>query len=96
MSRLLLTLVGKTEVPVAHIRVVPPSESDGLLARLYDKYADDHGVVDNILSVHSLNPRSMEDHHRLYAWLMRGSSPLSKVQREMIALTVSAANQCFY
>jgi len=84
------------EVDVTRIRVVPASESDGLLARLYAKFGGDDCAVDNILAVHSLNPRSMEDHHRLYAWLMRGTSPLSRVQREMIAVTVSAANECFY
>ena len=51
---------------------------------------------DNIIRIHSLNPRSMRDHHQLYAHLMRGPSPLSRVQREMIAVTVSAANHCFY
>jgi alkylhydroperoxidase family enzyme len=52
--------------------------------------------VDNILRIHSLNPRSMRDHYALYAHLMRGPSPLSRVQREMIAVVVSAENDCFY
>lgn len=81
---------------MANIRVVPESDAKGLLAELYAKYGDDDGMLDNILAVHSLNPRSMEDHHRLYSWLMRGASPLSRMQREMIALTVSAVNGCFY
>jgi alkylhydroperoxidase family enzyme len=52
--------------------------------------------VDNILRIHSLNPPSMEHHVQLYAHLMRGPSPLSRIQREMIAVTVSVVNRCFY
>jgi uncharacterized peroxidase-related enzyme len=38
----------------------------------------------------------MGHHVTLYAHLMRGKSPLSRSQREMIAVTVSAENDCFY
>ena len=51
---------------------------------------------DNIIRIHSLNPASMAHHVTLYAHLMRGRSPLSRVQREMIAVAVSAANDCYY
>ncbi len=81
---------------MTRIRVVPESESSGHLAALYERFRAADGGIDHILALHSLNPRSMEDHHRLYAWLMRGPSPLSRIQREMIAVTVSAANDCFY
>ncbi len=81
---------------MAYIPYVPDSEADGLLAELYRRFAGPGGRVDNIIRIHSLNPRSMEDHVRLYAHLMRGPSPLSRVQREMIAVAVSAANDCFY
>lgn len=81
---------------MAHIPYVPDREAEGLLARLYEAYAGEQGTVDNILRIHSLNPRSMKDHMELYAHLMRGPSPLSRVQREMIAVAVSAWNECFY
>lgn len=81
---------------MAHIPYVPDAAAEGLLARLYERYRDEDGTVDNILRIHSLNPRSMEDHARLYGHLMRGPSPLSRVQREMIAVAVSAENDCFY
>ena len=81
---------------MAHIPYVPYDDASGLLAGLYEKYRDPRGGVANIIRIHSLNPRSMEDHHRLYAHLMRGRSPLTRVQREMIAVTVSAENDCFY
>ena len=81
---------------MAYIPYVPFDDADGLLAELYERLSTPEGGVDHILRIHSLNPRSMADHHRLYAHLMRGPSPLSRVQREMIAVAVSAANDCFY
>ena len=81
---------------MAHIRYASPPEAGAELAALLERYADAHGNVDNILRVHSLNPPSMEHHHQLYRHLMAGPSPLSKVQREMIAVTVSVENDCFY
>ena len=51
---------------------------------------------DNILRIHGVHPRIMRQHYELYAELMRGPSPLSRVQREMIAVAVSVANRCHY
>ncbi len=81
---------------MAYIPYVAYEEASGLLKELYSVYGEEGGVVDNILRIHSLNPRSMRDHVHLYAHLMRGRSPLSRIQREMLAVTVSAQNDCFY
>jgi alkylhydroperoxidase family enzyme len=81
---------------MAYIPCVSTEAADGVLARLYAKYTAPDGTIDNILSIHSLNPRSLQDHVELYAHLMRGPSPLTRAQREMLAVTVSAENDCFY
>jgi len=81
---------------MAFIPYVPYPEATGLLEELYRRYGGADGPIDNIVRIHSLNPRSMRDHMDLYSHLMRGSSPLSRAQREMIAVVVSAANDCFY
>ena len=81
---------------MAYIPYVPYDDAQGLLAELYSRYGGGQGRIDNILRIHSLNPRSMRDHLELYSHLMRGPSPLTRVQREMIAVAVSAANDCFY
>jgi len=78
------------------IRVVEPCEADGELARQYARIREVSGYVANILSVHSLNPGSLRSHFDLYRTLMFGQSELSRAQREMIAVVVSAANQCHY
>jgi alkylhydroperoxidase family enzyme len=51
---------------------------------------------DNILCIHGVHPRMMRLHYDLYLELMRGPGPLSRIQREMIAVAVSAANGCHY
>ncbi len=81
---------------MAHIRYVARADAGELLSELYDRYSDSSGRLDNILRIHSLNPPSMKHHYELYRHLMAGPSPLSRVQREMIAVAVSAENGCFY
>ncbi len=81
---------------MAHIRYTNPDEAGPKLSALYERYSDARGNLDNILRIHSLNPPSMEHHYDLYRHLMTGPSPLSRVEREMIAVTVSAVNDCFY
>ncbi len=63
-----------------------------------DRIADADRVPDrdNILRVHGVHPRAMRQHYDLYVELMHGPSPLSHVQREMLAVAVSAVNQCHY
>ena len=81
---------------MAWIRTIDEKDAEGKLARLYETYTEPWGGVDNIAKIHSLNPRSLEGHFSLYTTLMRGRSPLSRIQREMIAVTVSRANSCRY
>ena len=51
---------------------------------------------DNILRIHGVHSRTMRQHYELYRELMYGKSPLTRLQREMIAVVVSAANECHY
>lgn len=50
----------------------------------------------NIIASHSLNREAMLAHVRLYRTIMDGDSPLTRAEREAIAVTVSAANNCHY
>jgi alkylhydroperoxidase family enzyme len=81
---------------MAWIHMIPEAEATGRLKELYEKYTEPWGGVDNIIKIHSLNPRSMDAHFALYATVMRGRSDLTREQREMIALVSSVANQCHY
>ena len=81
---------------MAWIEMVPEEEAEGYLKELYAQYTEPWGGVDNIMKIHSLNPKSMKTHFDFYAHLMRGRSDLSKVQREMIAIVTSVTNHCHY
>lgn len=52
--------------------------------------------TDNILRIHGVHSRVMRLHHDFYIELMRRPGPLTRVQREMLATAVSAANGCHY
>ena len=51
---------------------------------------------DNIVRIHGVHSATIRLHYEIYRELMRGPGPLSRVQREMIAVTVSALNGCHY
>ncbi len=81
---------------MAWIRVIPPVEASGELAAHYKRMCEPDGTVDNILTIHSLNPASLRAHHDLYKVSMYGPSELSRAQREMVAVVVSVTNHCHY
>ncbi len=51
---------------------------------------------DNILRIHGVNPAVMRLHYELYVQLMHRPGPLSRWQRELLAVRVSALNECKY
>jgi alkylhydroperoxidase family enzyme len=51
---------------------------------------------DNILRIHGVHPAVMRQHYELYLQLMHRPGPLSRRQREMMAVRVSALNNCHY
>ena len=57
-----------------------------------DRVAD----PDNIIQIHAVHPAVMRQHWELYRELMHRPGPLSRGQREMIALRVSWINNCHY
>lgn len=54
------------------------------------------GRVDWIMRIHALDAGSLEAHSVLYRQAMKGTATLRKVDREMLALVVSQANDCHY
>jgi len=81
----------------AWIEVVPEDLAEGMLADLYDEHRSPQtGRVDNILKIHSLHPETLRDHAQLYRTLMYGPGHLSRPERELLGVVVSAANRCHY
>lgn len=52
--------------------------------------------MDNIIQIHSIHSQVMKQHYDMYLELMRKRSPLSRIQREEIAVVISAFNKCGY
>lgn len=79
-----------------YIRFVPEEEAEGELARLYEEARQRAGKVFHIVQAASLAPRQLRASMGIYREIMFGVSPLSRAQREMIAVAVSRANACHY
>ena len=72
---------------MAFIERVPATEIDPA-----DRVPDEDGII----QVHSVHSRVMRQHYDLYMELMHRPSPLSRMQRELIAVVASSINQCHY
>lgn len=51
---------------------------------------------DNIVQIHAVHPAVMQAHYALYRGVMHGPGPLSRREREILAVRVSALNHCRY
>lgn len=78
-------------VPVPSRETV--SEETG---RYWDLCEEKLGLVPNVIRAYSFDDDKLSAFSRMYNTLMLGPSGLSKLEREMIAVVVSAVNRCFY
>ena len=86
---------GQNAEGIAWIGHVDPASAEGKLAEAYQQI----GVRDRvaaILGVQSLHPAAMAAHSIHYREIMFGDTPLTRTEREAIAVVVSALNDCFY
>lgn len=76
---------------------VSPSQATGVLKRIYDAAVQRAGRVYNVIALQSRQPRILEASTQLYVRIMKGpGEPLTRAQREMIAVVVSRTNACAY
>lgn len=79
------------------IRTVRPDEAAGLLRQIYDAAIRRAGRVFNVVRLQSLRPKVLQASTQLYLELMHSpEGALTRAQREMIAVVVSATNGCHY
>ena len=78
------------------ITEISREQATGLLRRELDAAVERSGRVWNIVQVMSLNAPVLRATMSQYAAIMFGPSPLSRVQRELLATVVSAEVGCFY
>ena len=90
-------LTGVKRCTMARITVIPDDSWGAALGEMHPRLVDrTYGRVDNILAIHSLNPRSMAAHQGLYESAMASTATLRKAERELIALVLSLTNDCHY
>ena len=65
-------------------------------AKFFAICAEKLGLVPNVLRAYAHNIDKLNAFSAMYNDLMLGESGLSKLEREMIAVAVSAVNRCFY
>ena len=66
------------------------------LQQYFDICREKLGLVPNVLKSYALRPEKLRAFIALYNDLMLGDSGLSRLEREMVAVVVSAANRCYY
>lgn len=81
---------------MAYIRLVDLAAATGRLKKAYDAALARAGRVWNIVRTMSPNPPVLDASMDVYLAIMKGASPLTRVQRELLAVVVSRTNGCFY
>lgn len=79
-----------------HIHVHGIEETTGVARQEYEKAIRRAGRIWNIVAIQCQLPEVMRDSMRLYQSIMFGPSPLTRAQREMLAVVTSAHNECHY
>lgn len=81
---------------MARIKIIDYTEAEGRLKEIYDQLIGSRKKLADVHKIQSLRPESIIKHMDLYMEIMFSKSTLTRAEREMIAVVVSVANQCFY
>lgn len=81
---------------MTYIRVVDEHEATGELKAAYAHVRASRESIGNVWKAESLHPEAMRRHHDLYSELFFGKGGLSRRERDIMAVAVSAANRCEY
>jgi uncharacterized peroxidase-related enzyme len=75
---------------------LPTAELSPAMRGYFVKCAEKLGFVPNVLTAYAFDMVKLEAFVAMYNDLMLAPSGLSKLEREMIAVAVSAENRCYY
>ena len=81
---------------MARIKTIGQKEAGGRLKEIYDDLIQKRGKLADVHTIQSLRPESIKAHMDLYLEIMFSRSELSRSEREMMAVVVSANNMCTY
>ena len=85
-----------SHVTALAIEAPPRSKLDPDMQRYFAVCEEKIAHVPNVLLAYSAHGAKLRNMAGFYNELMLGESPLSKLEREMIAVVVSSANHCYY
>jgi uncharacterized peroxidase-related enzyme len=88
-------LMSLKDMPTA-LNLPPVDPLPAATQKYFDICQDKLGMVPNVLRAHAFDIDKLNTFSALYNDLMLANSGLSKLEREMIAVTVSSINRCFY
>lgn len=78
------------------LKLTPADPLDADIASYFAKCEEKLGLVPNVLRAYSFDQAKLRAFMEMYNDLMLAPSGLSKMEREMIAVAVSAENRCVY
>lgn len=78
------------------IKTVSHASASGKTKKAYDRILKERGHLANIFLAQGMEPEVLEHHLDIYVDLMISPGPLSREEREMVAVVVSAANRSAY
>jgi uncharacterized peroxidase-related enzyme len=78
------------------LRTPQRSQLDADLRKYFALCDEKIGFLPNVLAAYSFDQAKLRAFIGIYNDLMLADSPLSKLEREMIAVVVSSANRCYY
>jgi alkylhydroperoxidase family enzyme len=81
---------------MAYINYIKYEDASPELKALYEEHGAPEKTPANIARIAGYSPAVMEAHSYFYRSIMFGRSPLSRAQREMIGVVISAINNCHY
>jgi len=76
--------------------VPAPSQLDEDVRTAFETIEREHGLLPNVLKAYSFDQEKLRPFMQMYNNLMLAESPLTRLEREMIAVVVSSLNRCVY
>lgn len=81
----------------AWIQMIQPEAAEGELRDVYMEVTSPHGTIDNVMKVHSLQPKTMLGHLQLYKSILHNPDMTLPVSfLEIVASYTSMINNCDY
>lgn len=82
--------------PISALPTPEEADLDPDLQKYFAVCREKLGLVPNVLRAYAFRPERLRRFIDSYNEIMLADGPLSKLEREMIAVTVSSCNRCYY